>query len=158
MLCAQGLTTEQAKAVLARDGPNALTPPKTTPEWVKFCRQLFGGFAMLLWAGGVLCFLAHAITAASAEEYDNDNVSQQHSSDVMLIIFSMQLYLGIVLVAVVVVTGIFSYYQESKSSKIMDSFKNMVPQVSEALLIASICRVARLKLFFRVSDPAAGSA
>ena len=28
----------------------------------------------------------------------------------------------------VVVTGIFSYYQESKSSKIMESFKNMVPQ------------------------------
>jgi len=41
-----------------------------------------------------------------------------------------QLYLGIVLAAVVIVTGIFSYYQESKSSKIMESFKNMVPQVS----------------------------
>lgn len=33
------------------------------------------------------------------------------------------------LAAVVIVTGIFSYYQEAKSSKIMDSFKNMVPQV-----------------------------
>lgn len=40
-----------------------------------------------------------------------------------------QLYLGIVLAAVVIVTGCFSYYQEAKSSKIMDSFKNMVPQV-----------------------------
>jgi sodium/potassium-transporting ATPase subunit alpha len=38
------------------------------------------------------------------------------------------LYLGVVLAAVVIVTGIFSYYQESKSSKIMESFKNMVPQ------------------------------
>ena len=54
------------------------------------------------------------------------------------------MYLGIVLTAVVVVTGIFSYYQviiilfvtstyflhlqESKSSKIMESFANMVPQ------------------------------
>lgn len=34
-----------------------------------------------------------------------------------------------VLAAVVIVTGCFSYYQEAKSSKIMDSFKNMVPQV-----------------------------
>ena len=41
----------------------------------------------------------------------------------------MQLYLGIVLTAVVVITGIFSYYQEAKSSKIMESFANMVPQV-----------------------------
>ena len=40
-----------------------------------------------------------------------------------------QLYLGVVLAAVVIVTGCFSYYQEAKSSKIMDSFKNMVPQV-----------------------------
>ena len=30
--------------------------------------------------------------------------------------------------AVVTVTGIFSYYQESKSAKIMESFKNLVPQ------------------------------
>jgi sodium/potassium-transporting ATPase subunit alpha len=31
-----GLTNAKAKQVLERDGPNALTPPKTTPEWVKF--------------------------------------------------------------------------------------------------------------------------
>ena len=35
------------------------------------------------------------------------------------------------LTAVVVVTGIFSYYQDAKSSKIMDSFKSMVPQVGD---------------------------
>uniref|UniRef100_A0A7N4NW31 Sodium/potassium-transporting ATPase subunit alpha n=1 Tax=Sarcophilus harrisii TaxID=9305 RepID=A0A7N4NW31_SARHA len=43
------------------------------------------------------------------------------------------LYLGIVLAAVVIITGCFSYYQEAKSSKIMESFKNMVPQ--QALVI-----------------------
>ena len=45
---------------------------------------------------------------------------------------SPQLYLGIVLAAVVIITGCFSYYQEAKSSKIMESFKNMVPQVKRA--------------------------
>jgi len=106
-----GLTESQAKANLERDGPNALTPPPTTPEWVKFCQNLFGGFAMLLWLGAVLCFLAYSIQASSQESPPDDN-----------------LYLGLVLTGVVVVTGIFSYYQESKSSKIMESFKNMVPQ------------------------------
>lgn len=49
----------------------------------------------------------------------------------MIILFvCSQLYLGIVLTAVVIVTGIFSYYQEAKSSAIMDSFKNLVPQVN----------------------------
>lgn len=43
------------------------------------------------------------------------------------------MYLGIVLAAVVIVTGIFSYYQESKSSKIMESFKNMVPQFATVI-------------------------
>ncbi|VDD78681.1 unnamed protein product [Mesocestoides corti] len=106
-----GLTSEQAKTRLDRDGPNALTPPKTTPEWVKFCKNMFGGFSLLLWIGAVLCFIAHAILAGVQENPTNDN-----------------LYLGIVLAAVVIITGCFSYYQESKSSKIMESFAKMVPQ------------------------------
>ena len=111
-----GLTEQKAKANLERDGPNALTPPPTTPEWVKFCENLFGGFAMLLWLGAILCFLAYSIQATTFEEPPDDN-----------------LYLGIVLTGVVVITGIFSYYQESKSSKIMESFKNLVPQYALCL-------------------------
>ncbi|XP_030605277.1 sodium/potassium-transporting ATPase subunit alpha-3b isoform X1 [Archocentrus centrarchus] len=112
----QGLTNAKAAEFLLRDGPNALTPPPTTPEWVKFCRQLFGGFSILLWTGAILCFLAYAIQAATEDDPAGDN-----------------LYLGIVLTAVVVITGCFSYFQEAKSSKIMESFKNMVPQ--QALVI-----------------------
>uniref|UniRef100_A0A4W4FX03 Sodium/potassium-transporting ATPase subunit alpha n=1 Tax=Electrophorus electricus TaxID=8005 RepID=A0A4W4FX03_ELEEL len=103
-----GLSSSRAKEILACDGPNALTPPPTTPEWVKFCKQLFGGFCTLLWIGAFLCFTAFAIQFTTENEPANDN-----------------LYLGIVLAAIVVITGFFSYYQESKSSKIMDSFKNL---------------------------------
>jgi len=112
----KGLTTEQAKIVFERDGPNALTPPKTTPEWLKFCKNLFGGFAMLLWAGSFLCFFAYTITVLNYDEAPGDN-----------------LYLGIVLAAVVIMTGCFSYFQEAKSSRIMDSFKNLIPH--EAVVI-----------------------
>ena len=70
-----GLTSAQAKQILERDGPNALTPPKQTPEWIKFCKQLFGGFALLLWIGAILCFLAYGIQASSFEEPAPDNVS-----------------------------------------------------------------------------------
>ena len=107
----RGLTAMEAKIRLDRYGRNELTPPPTIPEWVKFCKQLFGGFAILLWIGAILCFVAYSIQAATFEEPPNDN-----------------LYLGVVLAAVVIVTGIFSYYQESKSARIMESFKNMVPQ------------------------------
>merc|ERR1719262_1968365 len=108
---ANGLSEAQSQAGLKEYGPNALTPPPTTPEWIKFCQCLFSGFAMLLWIGAILCFVAYSIQASAYEEPPDDN-----------------LYLGVVLTAVVVVTGVFSYYQESKSAKIMESFKNLVPQ------------------------------
>merc|ERR1711872_64072 len=107
----RGLTENQAKANQTEYGPNALTPPPQTPEWVKFCQNLFSGFACLLWLGAILCFIAYSIQATAYEEPPDDN-----------------LYLGIVLTAVVTVTGAFSYYQESKSAAIMESFKNLVPQ------------------------------
>jgi sodium/potassium-transporting ATPase subunit alpha len=105
-----GLTTQQATQYLERDGYNELTPPKTTPEWIKFCKQLFGGFATLLWIGAILCFVAYTIEASNNANAMKDN-----------------LYLGIVLASVVIITGIFSYFQERKASNIMDSFKNLVP-------------------------------
>jgi len=68
---------------------------------VKFCKNLFGGFAMLLWIGAILCFVAYSIQASTSEEPADDN-----------------LYLGIVLSAVVIVTGIFSYYQVGVHRKV----------------------------------------
>jgi sodium/potassium-transporting ATPase subunit alpha len=112
----RGMVASQVEANRAKYGANCLTPPATTPEWIKFCQNLFGGFALLLWFGAILCFIAYSIQASAYEEPPDDN-----------------LYLGIVLTVVVVVTGIFSYYQESKSSKIMESFKNMVPQYALCL-------------------------
>ncbi|ULT89873.1 hypothetical protein L3Y34_008347 [Caenorhabditis briggsae] len=105
-----GLTRQKAQEILLKNGPNALSPPETTPEWIKFCKNLFGGFAMLLWVGAILCYIAYSVDYFTMEYPSKDN-----------------LYLGIVLMTVVVITGVFQYYQESKSSKIMDSFKNMVP-------------------------------
>ena len=57
---------------------------------------------MLLWIGAILCFVAYSIQASTSEEPSDDN-----------------LYLGIVLSAVVIVTGIFSYYQVSKNFSIL---------------------------------------
>jgi sodium/potassium-transporting ATPase subunit alpha len=112
----RGLSSNQAKEYLEKEGYNELTPPKTTPEWIKFCKQLFGGFSTLLWIGAILCFIAYAIEASNNANAMKDN-----------------LYLGIVLASVVIITGIFSYFQERKASNIMDSFKNMVPDKASVI-------------------------
>jgi sodium/potassium-transporting ATPase subunit alpha len=111
-----GLSSAEAKRRLERDGPNELTPPPTTPEWIKFCQQLFGGFSTLLWIGSILCFIAYFLESRTNPNAMKDN-----------------LYLGIVLASVVIITGIFSYFQERKASNIMDSFKNLVPDQANVL-------------------------
>lgn len=106
-----GLSSGQVLESLEKFGPNTLTPPRTESEWKKFLGQLFGGFSLLLWIGAILCFIAYGIQVSTIENVLPDN-----------------LYLGLVLAIVVFVTGCFAYLQERKSSKIMDSFKRMVPQ------------------------------
>jgi len=39
------------------------------------------------------------------------------------------MYLGFLLTGAIIATSCFCYYQESQSSRIMESFKNLVPQV-----------------------------
>ncbi|KAM3922203.1 potassium-transporting ATPase alpha chain 2 [Leptodactylus fuscus] len=108
---AKGLTSAKAAEVLARDGPNALTPPKGTPEIVKFLKQMVGGFSILLWVGAILCWIAYGIQYSQDHSTPRDN-----------------LYLAVVLAAVVFLTGCFAYFQEAKSTNIMASFNQMIPQ------------------------------
>ncbi|OAF68794.1 hypothetical protein A3Q56_03462 [Intoshia linei] len=165
----KGLTSEEAKRRLHRDGPNELTPPKKIPEYIKFLKQLFGGFSTLLWVGAILCFFAHVMQIN--DEYPTDdnviffiflifidtlciflnytkcdsNKWIRHGIDGNFALID-QLYLGGVLVFVVLASGIFSYYQESKSSKIMESFKKMVPQVAIVIRNGTKCTIPAVEL------------
>ena len=80
---------------------NELSPAPKTPKWVVFMKHMTSGFALLLEVGGLLCFIAYGMDSSSPDN----------------------LYLGIVLVSVVTLNGIFSYLQDQKSEAAMDSFK-----------------------------------
>ncbi|MEV0308263.1 cation-translocating P-type ATPase [Nonomuraea fuscirosea] len=54
----QGLTTAQATARLAADGPNVLPSPRRTLPIVLLLRQMAHFFALLLWGASVLALLA----------------------------------------------------------------------------------------------------
>ncbi|KAG6576285.1 Sodium/potassium-transporting ATPase subunit alpha [Phytophthora cinnamomi] len=105
-----GMTSHDVQGRQEAEGLNRLTPPKQTPEIVKYFRELTGLFSMLLWVGGALCILIYGLQG------DPNN-----------------LYLGIVLFLVVIVTGTFSYFQNAKSSNLMESFKQMMPTVTTVI-------------------------
>ncbi|XP_010573569.1 PREDICTED: potassium-transporting ATPase alpha chain 1-like, partial [Haliaeetus leucocephalus] len=107
----KGLVEAVAAERLLRDGPNELRPPRGTPECVKFGRQLAGGLQCLMWVAAAICLIAYGVQEGEGDRGSSDN-----------------LYLAIALIAVVVVTGCFGYYQEFKSTNIIASFKNLVPQ------------------------------
>ncbi|KAJ9442106.1 Sodium/potassium-transporting ATPase subunit alpha [Diplonema papillatum] len=98
-----GLTQETREDLSRIFGPNQLTPPAEDPEWLKFGKQFTGFFSLLLLAGGVLCMVAYAV-----RQEDTEN-----------------LFLGIVLFGVVLITSIFTYNQEAASAKMMKKFKAM---------------------------------
>jgi sodium/potassium-transporting ATPase subunit alpha len=56
-----GLSEEEAAFRLKRDGLNAFTPPKQTPAWLLFLREMTGGFALLLWFASIASFISYAI-------------------------------------------------------------------------------------------------
>ena len=99
---------DKATDRLAHLGPNALTEKKGLPWYCVFAQELTGFFSLLLWFGSILCFIGYGL---KTEDPSN-------------------LYLGIVLAAVVFITGCFSYYQTSKSAALMAQFKNFIPAMA----------------------------
>ncbi|CAI5447938.1 unnamed protein product [Caenorhabditis angaria] len=106
-----GITESDAAQRLSRDGPNALTPPKQTPQWVKLCGSVFGGFNFLLWCASIASGIGYYMDVTTSE----DDVPKDN------------LYMAVILATVVSVTGLFDFYQDRKSGSLMDSFANMIP-------------------------------
>jgi len=100
----KGLSEKEAEKRLKRYGPNILKLKKGVPEIVKFLKHLFNFFAILLWIGSILAFISEAIYPGEGN-----------------------LYIGIALIGVVILNALFSYYQEHKAEKIMESFIDMMP-------------------------------
>jgi len=88
-----------------------LTERKGTPWYILLLKELTGFFALLLWAGAILCIIGYALDTSSSDN----------------------LYLGIVLFIVVILTGLFSYYQGSKAASLMADFKNFIPKEANVI-------------------------
>lgn len=106
-----GLTNDEVNRSIEKFGYNQLSEKKRKPAWLRFLSEFTNLFSILLQIGSVLCFIGYGM--------DTDGKDN--------------LYLGVVLYVVVVLTSIFSFYQESKSNSIMESFKNMIPTMARVM-------------------------
>lgn len=101
----QGLTSAQAAERNSKQGDNVLSEKKKDPWWMKLFHELTSPFALMLWAGSILCIVAYGLDTS-----DPSN-----------------LYLGIVLCIVVMLTGTVTFLQNAKSESVMEGFKNFIP-------------------------------
>ena len=101
---AAGLTEKEASRRLEEFGANELLVRQDTSEVVKFVRQFKNFFAVLLMVGAAL--------AIAAEQLDSGQGN---------------LYIAIALLGVVVLNAAFTYIQEHRSERIMDSFRRLLP-------------------------------
>jgi sodium/potassium-transporting ATPase subunit alpha len=85
---------------------------------------MFLGFSGLMWVGAILCFIAFGLEPLG---YDN-------------------LILAIALLLVVLVTGLFSFIQEGRASKAMQSFSAMVPEFAVVVRDGHALRVNAAEL------------
>jgi len=104
----RGLTEEDARARLKRDGPNRLTPAKPTPWYFILAEHMLGGFSGLLLAAAGLAIIAFLFNTNSLSN----------------------IYLAIVIVVCVMFTGLFGYYQDRKALRVVAGFSKLVPETA----------------------------
>jgi sodium/potassium-transporting ATPase subunit alpha len=108
-----GLTSDKAEELLKLHGKNELTPPPKMPEWKRFLLQFKNLFMVLLNSCGVLSVIAFILQTDKADKTN--------------------LYLAIVLFAVVFMTCYLQFHEEGKAYKVMDSFAKMLATSSTVI-------------------------
>jgi magnesium-transporting ATPase (P-type) len=93
-----GLGAGDAAARLARDGPNVLPPPARDPAWRHLAAQLVHFFAVMLWVAGALAIVAGMVP------------------------------LGLAILGVVAVNGVFAFVQEHRAERAASRLRDLLPR------------------------------
>ena len=98
-----GLTSAEAAARLAAQGPNRLPVTRGTPAWRRFVGELVHFFALLFWVAGALAFIA--------------GLPQ----------------LGVAVFVVVLLNGTFSFVQEQRAEHAAERLRDLLPRRATVL-------------------------
>src|SRR6187200_2774220 len=100
----EGLSSEEAGARLAEFGPNRIERVRGVPASLRLVRQFTHFFATLLWCAAVLAFVASVYTPGQGMDT-----------------------LGVAIIAVILVNGVFSFWQEDRAERTMAALQRLLP-------------------------------
>ena len=102
---AAGLDTSEAARRLAEYGPNHLEEVAREHLLLRFAQEFTHFFAIILWIGAALAFVA--------EHFDPGQGMAR---------------LGVAIVGVIIINGIFSFWQEYKAERAVAALRQLLPQ------------------------------
>lgn len=94
----RGLSTAEAAARLASEGPNRLPIPRPVPAWRRLIAEFVHFFALLFWVAGTLAFIAGMPE------------------------------LGVAVFIVVVLNGLFAFIQEQRAEHAAERLRDLLPR------------------------------
>lgn len=100
-----GLTAEEAQRRQHEFGPNRIDKPRTEPILRSFIRSFTNILALVLWVGAILAFVA--------DRYDPG---------------SGMATLGVAIIGVIVINGMFSFWQEYRAERTLAALENLLPR------------------------------
>jgi len=114
----RGLDSAEAARRLAEYGPNRVEEIRGEPLALRFAREFTHFFAFILWLAAGLAFLA--------EHYDPGKGMAT---------------LGIAIVGVIIVNGVFSFWQEYRAERAIAALKDLLPHQVTVLRDGIECRL-----------------
>jgi sodium/potassium-transporting ATPase subunit alpha len=99
-----GLSEEEAQRRLHEFGHNEIEQIEKRPLIYKFLEQFIHFLAILLWIGALLCFLSEYL-------FPGEGMAT----------------LGIAIIAVILINGIFTFIQEYRAEKVLNAMKKLLP-------------------------------
>ncbi|KAJ8730277.1 hypothetical protein PYW07_017315 [Mythimna separata] len=113
-----GLTDSFAEELLERHGPNELKELQGTSLLQIFMHNMFGWFQCVLWMAAITNFIGYFLSTNSNPPGDDEH--DAHTA-------REYLYLGCVIAATIIGTGLFAFYQEAKNIAVMSGFEKLIP-------------------------------
>jgi len=116
---ARGLADDEAQRRLAEYGPNRVEERRGDPQWKRLVREFTHLFARILWVGAALAF-----------------VGEWHDPG------QGMATLGWAIVGVIVLNGVFSFWQEYRAERAVTALRSLLPRRVRVLRAARTVEVA----------------